>query len=149
MPTGCDFSQEMKQLMFHVIKFVESEKRGCVIPLNNVNERLKTMLSISASSVEKLKREMKEQENEMLERERQFNEERRRLDEQKRNRENQAIEATLRLRNPRSSSNLSVTSATTARSLTVGVPVAQPPRKYGHSGRPTILLSDEQKENIR
>ena len=35
---------------------------GWVIPLNNVNDRLKSMLGILLSSVDKLKREMKGQE---------------------------------------------------------------------------------------
>jgi hypothetical protein len=33
MPKGYEFSQEVKQLMFHIINFVESEKNGPVIPL--------------------------------------------------------------------------------------------------------------------
>ena len=57
MPSGCEYSQKEKKLIFNVISFVESEKRGSVIPLHNVNERLKEMLAISMSSVEKMKRD--------------------------------------------------------------------------------------------
>jgi hypothetical protein len=69
MPTGVDFSQDVKQIMFNVIQFVEREKGGCLIPLNNVNDRIKSMLGISMTSVERLKREIREQEREMLEEE--------------------------------------------------------------------------------
>ncbi|CAF4071800.1 unnamed protein product [Rotaria sordida] len=35
MSTDHDFSRDAKQIMFYVIKFVEHEKGGCLIPLNN------------------------------------------------------------------------------------------------------------------
>jgi hypothetical protein len=38
MPKGQQFSQDMKQIFFNVIKFVENEKFGPVIPPFNVNE---------------------------------------------------------------------------------------------------------------
>ena len=63
MPKGYEFSQEIKQLMFNEIDFVESEKDGSVIPLNSVNDRLKSMLGIPMASVERLKREMREEKN--------------------------------------------------------------------------------------
>ena len=66
MPIGHDFSLDAKQIMFNVIKFVEREKGGYLIPLNNVNDRIKSILGISMSSVERLKREMREQGREML-----------------------------------------------------------------------------------
>ena len=61
MPTGYEFSQELKQLAFNVIKFVEIEKNGPVIPLNNINDRLQSMLVISLASVKRLKQEMTEE----------------------------------------------------------------------------------------
>ena len=67
MPTGFEFSQEMKQLTFNVIRFVENEKNGTVIPLNNVNDRLQSMLGISLSSIRRLKQEMREKEKEIME----------------------------------------------------------------------------------
>ena len=51
MPKGHDFSRETKQMMFNVIKFIEREKGGCLIPLNNVNERIQSILDISMTSV--------------------------------------------------------------------------------------------------
>ncbi len=54
MPTGCEYSQKEKQLIFNVINFVESEKNGWKIPLYNVNERLEAMLGTSMRSVERL-----------------------------------------------------------------------------------------------
>ncbi len=57
MPTGHEFSHEMKEIFFNVIKFVEKEKLGPIIPLFNVNEqRLSSMLNISMESVERLKK---------------------------------------------------------------------------------------------
>ena len=47
--------------MFNVIDFVESEKNGSVILLSNVNDHLKSMLGISVASVERLRREMTEE----------------------------------------------------------------------------------------
>ena len=52
MPTGCEYSQKEKQVMFNVIKFVENLKYGWKIPLLNVDERLEVMLGISMRSVE-------------------------------------------------------------------------------------------------
>jgi hypothetical protein len=51
MPTGHEFFQDIKQIFFNVIKFVEKEKFGAVIPLFNVNERLSSMLDISMRSI--------------------------------------------------------------------------------------------------
>jgi hypothetical protein len=58
MPTGHEFSQEVKQLIFHVIDFVESEKNGPIIPLYNVKDRLVKMLNISERSVYRLTHEL-------------------------------------------------------------------------------------------
>ena len=60
MPTGIEFSEDLKQMMFRVIQFMENEKNGPTIPLYNVNERLEAMLGISKQSISNLKREMKE-----------------------------------------------------------------------------------------
>ncbi len=57
MPKGYEFSQDMKEIFFNVIQFVEKEKFGPVIPLFNVNERLSSMLAISMRSVARLKDE--------------------------------------------------------------------------------------------
>jgi hypothetical protein len=60
MPTGKEFSEDLKQMMFRVILFVENEKNGPTIPLYNVNERLNGMLGISKQSISNLKKEMNE-----------------------------------------------------------------------------------------
>jgi len=78
MPKGNEFSQEIKQLMFNVIKFVESEKNGSVIPLNNVNERLESILGISMASVERLKKEMREEKSRL-------EDEKKKIDQEKQN----------------------------------------------------------------
>ncbi|CAF3663608.1 unnamed protein product [Rotaria sordida] len=139
--------------MFNVIKFVERERGGCLIPLNNVNDRIKSILGISMSSVERLKREMREQERDMLEKQNELIQLQKKLDQEKQNKEDAAIRATLRLRNPRTrSSSTSSSSSVTATSnftLTTFMPVAKSSRKRGHSGRPPIILTENQKENVR
>ena len=58
MPKGHEYSQEVKQLMFHVIDFVESEKSGPGIPVYNVTDRLVKMLDISKRSAHRLRHEL-------------------------------------------------------------------------------------------
>jgi hypothetical protein len=144
MPKGYKFSQEIKQLMFNVIDFVESEKNGSVIPLNNVNDRLISMLGISMASVERLRREMKEEKIRIAD-------EQKKVDKAKQDKENQELEMARRLRRARStsSSSSSTTSSSTITNIETTIPVATPPRKFDHSGRPAITLSEEEQENIR
>ena len=94
VPTGVEFSQELKQLMFNVIQFVENEKSGTIIPLNNVNDRLQAMLGISLSSVRRLK-EMRQDEGRLIE-------ERQLIEGERQRKENQRVELTNRLRQRRS-----------------------------------------------
>jgi hypothetical protein len=141
MPTGYEFSQELKQLVFNVIKFVENEKNGPVIPLNNVNDRLQSMLGISLSSVKRLKQEMREEQDRMME-------EKRAIDQAKREKENEAMDAIRRLRHPRSPTVAS-TYSPIDNTTDLAMPVARPPRKLAHSGRPRIGLSEQEQENIR
>jgi hypothetical protein len=70
MPKGHEFSQDMKQIFFDVIKFVKKEKFGPVIPVFDVNERLLSTLDISMNSIERLNSEMKEIEHDLIERKR-------------------------------------------------------------------------------
>ena len=58
MPKGEKFVLEVKPLMFRIIKFVDWEKNGLVIPLFNSSERLEAMLGISRKSITKLRNEM-------------------------------------------------------------------------------------------
>ena len=85
MPKGYEFSQEIKQLVFNVIDFVESEKNGSVIPLKNVNDRLKFVLGISMASVERLRREMREEKNRIAD-------EQKKVEQAKEDKENQELE---------------------------------------------------------
>jgi hypothetical protein len=142
MPTGHDFSRETKQMMFNVIKFVEREKGGCIIPLNNVNDRIHSILGISMTSVERLKREMLEKENELIQLQK-------KRDQEKQDKEDAAIRATLRLRNPRTRSSSSSVTAAFSSITTTFMPIAKSSRKRGQSGRSPILLTENQKENIR
>ena len=141
MPTGYEFSQELKQLVFNVIKFVEKEKTGPLIPLNNVNDRLQSMLGISLASVKRLKQELREGQEKIME-------EKRLADQAKRDKENEAVRVTRRLRQPRSPS-VSSTSSSNDNIMDLAMPVARPPRKLAHSGRPRIGLSEQEQENIR
>ncbi len=140
MPKGYEFSQEIKQLMFNVIDFVESEKNGSVIPLNNVHDRLKSMLGISMTSVERLRREMREEKNRIAD-------EQKRVNKVQQDRENQELEMARRFRHARSIS--SITPSSTITDIETTIPDATPPRKFDHSGRPPITLSEEEQENIR
>jgi predicted nucleotidyltransferase len=121
MIKGNEFSQEIKQLMFNVIRFVESEKNGPVIPLNNVNERLESILDISVSSVERLKKEIREEKSRL-------EEEKKKIDEEKENKVNQELDATCQLRNPRSASSLAASSPTSTVKPTM--PVATLKKKF-------------------
>jgi hypothetical protein len=146
MPTGVDFSQDVKQIMFHVIQFVEREKGGCLIPLNNVNDRIKSILGISMSSVDRLKKEIREQEREMLEKENELIALQKKRDQEKQDKEDAAVRATLRLRHPRTrSSSISAAPYTTTR---IFMPVAKSSRKSGRVGPSPTVLTDDQKENI-
>jgi Sec-independent protein translocase protein TatA len=134
----------MKEIFFNVINFVEKEKLGPIIPLFNVNERLSSMLNISMRSVERMKNEMREIEHEMMAR-------KRKMDEEKQQVEDQKLQVIRRLRNLRSRSSLpsSSTSTTNTDTKTTGFPVPNPPRKLSNSGRPSIILTEQQQENIR
>ncbi|CAF4615473.1 unnamed protein product [Rotaria sp. Silwood2] len=60
----------------------------------------------------------------------------------------QEFQMARRLRNPRSTPDASRFSATVS-TTELEIPVAGSPRKRGHSGRPAIILSEQEKENIR
>ncbi len=62
--TGKHYSQETKELMFNVIKFIEGDKYGATIPLYNVNDRIMAALQISHGSLVNLKNELKQLEEE-------------------------------------------------------------------------------------
>ena len=121
--------------MFNVIRFVENEKRGAIIPLNNVNDRLQAMLGISLSSVRRLKEAMRQHKNRM-------SEEKLLLGQERQMKENQRLRMTNRLLQPRSISreptyftSVDVTEAT--------MPVARASLKLRNSGRQSIILSEE------
>ena len=140
-PTGVEFSQELKQLMFNVIRFVENEKSGTIIPLNNVNDRLQAMLEILLSSVRRLKEEMRQDEGRLIE-------ERQLIEGERQRKENQELEVTNRLRQRRSISRESAC-FTTVDVTEATMPVAHAPLKLKNSGRTGIILSEEERENIR
>ena len=58
MPKGHHYTSDVKSLIFRIIKFIESEKEGPVIPMYNVNDRLMNMLNISHGALFSLKQEL-------------------------------------------------------------------------------------------
>ena len=58
MPKGEDFGSEVKQLIFRIIKFVESEKTGPVILLFSTTARLEAILVISRRRIFNLRSEL-------------------------------------------------------------------------------------------
>ena len=141
MPTGYEFLQELKQLAFNVIKFVENEKNGPSIPLYNINDHLQSMLGISLASVKRLKQEMREEQERMME-------ENRTIDQAEQDKEKEAIEATRRLRHPRLPTAALVYSST-SNTMDLAMPLARAPRKLAHRGRQCIVLSEQEQDNIR
>lgn len=140
MPTGYEYSQREKQLIFNVINFVESEKYGSKIPLYNVNERLEMMLGISMRSVERLKKEFREDQERLAE-------EARKVAEEELKQQQEQHELTLRLRR-RSSSRTERRFSPIGTRVTKATPTARPPLKVSHAGRPTTELSEQQQEYI-
>jgi hypothetical protein len=134
MPKGEDFGSNMKQLMFRIIKFVENEKNGPVIPLFNTTGRLEAMLGISRISVFRLRNEMfnlkmnQEDENEQKEKDK------------------------LQLR-PRSRTVsgpvVSPKVSHQKRKYSIDIPLASSPKKKGHSGRKVVELTEQQQDHIR
>ena len=141
MPTGYEYSQKEKQLIFTVIDFVEREKSGWIIPLYSVNERLKAMLGISMSSVERLKREFRQ--------EKEWSDvEQRRAAEEALKEQNSLHKLPFRLRH-RSSSGEERERSTAVTRVEGKIPIARAPTKVGNCGRPVLILSEQQQEQIR
>jgi len=135
MPKGEDFMSHVKQLMFRIIKFVEGEKNGPVIPLFNTTERLEAMLGISKRSVFRLRNEMYKLEMDPEENEdEQKNEEKVQLRSRSR-----TISETVVL--PKQSHR--------KRQYSIEVPLASSPKKKGHSGRKVVKLTEQQQDHIR
>lgn len=130
MPTGREFSEDLKQMMFRVILFVQNEKNGPTIPLYNVNERLNAMLGISKQSILNLKREMEE-----LQREHN--------DQGESERSPTRAAASLRIKQPHRKQSWS------SSKTNVNIPVPLAPKKKEHSGRKGIQLSEYAEDMIR
>jgi hypothetical protein len=159
MPTGHEYSTDLKNVFFRVIAFVEAEKTGPQIPLNNTTERIQAMLGISKGSVFNLKQEMKrlkdEQEAEKREEEQ---------EEAKKKEEITKVQQNARMRlRPRSAtmenpiySQLDQTSAAASPSAShskryrePSIPTAESPMKQGNSGRPCLILNEQGQDAIR
>ena len=128
MPTGINFGSDMKQLMFRIIKFVESEKEGPVIPLYNTTSRLEIMLGVSRATVFRLRNEIRSLEQE----------------------EEESNEDKIQLRR-RTVSEASVLPkySQRKRKISVDIPLAGSSAKKGNSGRKKTSLSEQQQDQIR
>ena len=132
MPTGREFSEDLKQMMFRVILFVQNEKNGPTTPLYNVNERVNAMLGISKQSILNLKKEMKELQ--------------RRYNDEEEPEESPTKTATsLSMKQP----HRKQTWSSSPLRVNINVPAPLSPKKKGHSGRKGIQLSEYAEDMIR
>ena len=135
MPKGENFKLEAKQLMCHIIKFVDSEKNGPVIPLFNSSERLETMLGISRKSITRLRNEMLHLEmKEEAEKEKNEHEEEKKIQTRPR-----TVSDTVVLPNR----------SHRKRKYSIDIPKPSSPKKKGRSGRKVIELTEQQQDQIR
>ncbi|CAF4559721.1 unnamed protein product [Didymodactylos carnosus] len=142
MPKGKEFSKDEKTLIFRVIEFVESERSGNEFPLNNATQRLVTVLGISESAVEKLRKELKDVKSEMQ----QTSEVKENDDEV-----NEALRSRLRTTSapvvPKSGRKAK--RQYSASVLLEQLPAPVSPKKKRHSGRHKIVLSELCEDTIR
>jgi hypothetical protein len=134
MPKGEQFALNVKQLMFRIIKFVESEKTGAAIPLFNTTGRLEVMLGISRRSIFKLRSEMYVSTMN---------------DEQSQNDNMNESKVQLRTRALSETSTLPKGVRREKRKHSIDIPVAISPQKKGHSGRKVTEVTEQQQDNIR
>ena len=128
MPTGISFGAPLKELMFRIIKFVDSEKEGPVIPLYNTTGRLEAMLGIGRVTVFRLRSEIHTLEQD----------------------EKHVDEDKIVLRR-RTVSNIpaSPKRSRRKRKLSLDIPMANSPKKKGNSGRKKTKLTEQEKYQIR
>ncbi|CAF1352181.1 unnamed protein product [Rotaria sordida] len=159
MPKGYEFTQEVKQLMFHIINFVESEKNGPVIPLYNVDDRLVKMLDISERSVRRLKQELHQlRQKEINEQQQQEMKEQGEMDANVRDLRSRTISLPTSKHRESSGSNPpakilcrrhSASAPSSSSKIDLPIPQALPPQKKMHSGHRNIILSEQGKDLIR
>ncbi|CAF1457639.1 unnamed protein product [Rotaria sordida] len=159
MPKGYEFSQEAKQLMFHIINFVESEKNGPVIHLYNVDDRLVKMLDISERSVRRLKQELHQlRQKEINEQQQQETKEQGEMDANVRDLRSRTISLPTSKHRESSGSNPpakilcrrhSASAPSSSSKIDLPIPQALPPQKKMHSGHRNIILSEQGKDLIR
>ncbi|CAF2172060.1 unnamed protein product [Rotaria magnacalcarata] len=138
-----DFSRDTKHIMFNVIKFVEHENRGCLVPLHNVNDQIKSIFGISMSSSERLKKETRKQKREIIEKQNELIYLQKKLNQEQQDKEDAVIQATVRIQNPyprsSSSSSSSITTAFNS-TLTILVLIDESLRKCDRSSHPPVTL---------
>ena len=135
MPKGQDYSIKEKQIFFRVIDFVEKEKAGPTIPLQNTTDRLLAMLGIGETSLFRLKKELTNQ------RQKQQDEQEKQLFICSRRRTASSNESA-RLHRKRCWSTASY-------NMSSAVPAPLPSYKKDNSGRPAIHLSKLPEDTIR
>jgi hypothetical protein len=151
MPSGKEFSKEMKTILYRVITFVDSEKNGLKIPLYNANDRLQVMLGLSRHSISNLRQEMRElteQQNKSNEKEDNENEEQS-IRTRRQTTSNTPIERTPSQQYGRKKRRVWSTSSVTSTYDGAYVPVPLSPQKRGNCGRKKIKLTEFEEDSIR
>ena len=166
--SGQEFSVEVKRIYFRVIAFMESEKNGAKIPLNNTKERSQVCLGLSRASITNLKKEMRELEEQEQQQQQQEQKEKTE-EENKYGQARRTRSATAQSLSASSASNITTTtasrttspsasnrkshrkrelSASDAKSL-IPTPEPLPPKKKGTVGRKPVILSCFAEDTIR
>ncbi|CAM2729007.1 unnamed protein product [Rotaria socialis] len=130
-----------KDLLFFNI--AEHEKRGCLVPLHNVNDQIKSIFGISMSSGERLKKETRKQKREIIEKQNELIHLQKKLNQEQQEKEDAVIQATVRIQNPYPRSSSSSSSSVTTPfnfTLTIFVLIDESLRKCDHSSHPPVTL---------
>ena len=146
MPTGQEYSAEVKTIFFRVIDFFEKERDGPMIPLSLTTARLIAVLGVSERSLFNLKAEMKQlsEEQELLNR--------KEATEVRQLRSRASSSASATSKSPpvvRSHRLRQFSTASITQTSFVTVPSPLPPKKISNSGRRRILLSEAEEDEIR
>ncbi|CAF4821661.1 unnamed protein product, partial [Rotaria magnacalcarata] len=116
------------------------ENHGCLVPLHNVNDQIKSIFGISMSSSERLNKETRKQKREIIERQNELIYLQKKLNQEQQDQEDAVIQATVQIQNPypRSSSS-SITTAFNS-TLTILVLIDESLRKCDRSSHPPVKL---------
>jgi hypothetical protein len=154
MPTGKEFSKEEKTLLFRIIAFVDSEKNGPKIPMNNVCGRLQVMLGLSHGTISNLRQQMSrlvDQQDDIKvteeddEEASQVRPRRQSTSSRVAAQEKDILPTTGRRKERRQWSASSITTIVNG----TFIPSPTSPKKKGNSGRKKIVLTEYEEDQIR